>query len=605
MKANKFNTEPDHPTHKLSIQQRLPLYICALLLAIVVSFSMAAYYSLKKASISIGKERLRTLTNQLSGILGKSGQFVASQVHETAYNTTIKDYLQVPNDKQFQDSTLNILDKLKRDTNTVSVALLDTNLHPVLQSAKARKIINIDLRKVMAEDHFVPGLTKVGKLYVVNGLIYYATIAAVINKSHPIGYVVVWRSLKATPKAITDLSQLVGTNAAIYIGNQDGSLWTDMIKPVSNLSVNTKNVNDFFTYSNAKGDKMIAAAQVIAATNWVILVEFAEKKVLDGVARFLRLLLIIGGLLIVAGILIAWRISYNITKPLKQLTIAATAIARGDYLMPVEVEGDDELGKLANAFNVMANNVQQHQHELEDKVSERTMQLKTANSELEAFSYSVSHDLRTPLRAINGYSNIFKEDYASKIDEEGNRLIQNIVDGGKMMSKLIDDLLAFSRLGRQELKLTTVDIQLVVDTIIAELLVDKPENQYKITVGSLPPCYGDAALLKQVFMNLIGNAMKYSSKKDDPEIEIGCKMEKGKTIYFVKDNGDGFDMAYSDKLFGVFQRLHTHEEFEGTGIGLSLVKRIINKHGGHIWAEGEKGKGAVFYISFTENNKTE
>jgi light-regulated signal transduction histidine kinase (bacteriophytochrome) len=235
--------------------------------------------------------------------------------------------------------------------------------------------------------------------------------------------------------------------------------------------------------------------------------------------------------------------------------------------------------------------------DLEQRVEERTAELSATNKELEAFSYSVSHDLRTPLRAINGYSVMLREDYEEKLDTEGNRIIGNIIANAKMMGQLIDDLLAFSRLGKKELKRAPVDMQLLVKTAIDGLLQYEPENKFTVQINALPVVRADEVMIKQAVVNLLGNAIKYSSKRETAEIEIGFEDAEEKIIYYIKDNGAGFDMAYADKLFKVFQRLHSQEEFDGTGVGLALVKRIIEKHKGEVWASGAENMGATFYFS--------
>jgi PAS domain S-box-containing protein len=239
---------------------------------------------------------------------------------------------------------------------------------------------------------------------------------------------------------------------------------------------------------------------------------------------------------------------------------------------------------------------------LQDEVALRTSQMEKANKELEAFSYSVSHDLRTPLRAVSGYSIMLKEDYEDKLDSEGNRILGNIVANARMMGQLIDDLLAFARLGKKELINSIIDMQLLTTRVVNELLQHE-DKDYDIRIGILPPVEGDSGMLKQVLMNLVSNAIKYSSKKERPIIEIGATDEETRIIYYVKDNGVGFDMAYAGKLFGVFQRLHSQEEFEGTGVGLALVKRIMDKHKGEVWGEGVEDSGAVFYFSLPKNNR--
>jgi light-regulated signal transduction histidine kinase (bacteriophytochrome) len=233
---------------------------------------------------------------------------------------------------------------------------------------------------------------------------------------------------------------------------------------------------------------------------------------------------------------------------------------------------------------------------LEKKVVERTEELEEANRELEAFSYSVSHDLRAPLRIVNGYAIILQEEYQAIFDNEGKRLLSIVQDSAKKMGVLIDDLLAFSRLGRNEIYKTNVDMNLLIEKAVDEL-TNLTAHKATITIEPLFPSLADYSLISQVWINLISNAIKYSFYKTDPVITISCLQSATETVYSVSDNGVGFDMQYANKLFGVFQRLHDAEEFEGTGVGLALVHRIIKKHKGKIWATAEVDKGAVFNFS--------
>lgn len=239
---------------------------------------------------------------------------------------------------------------------------------------------------------------------------------------------------------------------------------------------------------------------------------------------------------------------------------------------------------------------------LNDELSGRTMQLETANKDLEGFSYSVSHDLRVPLRAISGFAGILKDEHSQKLDGEARHYLQMICDSSFQMGLLIDDLLTFSRLGRKELEKWEVDPAELARKALSELKAETDGRDVKVSIGSLPSCEGDPALLKQVFLNLLSNALKFTRKKDNARIEVGSRSSEGRTAYFVKDNGVGFDMAYAGKLFGVFQRFHRPEEYEGTGVGLAIVKRIINRHGGEVWAEAKPGEGASFYFTLGGKN---
>lgn len=233
---------------------------------------------------------------------------------------------------------------------------------------------------------------------------------------------------------------------------------------------------------------------------------------------------------------------------------------------------------------------------LEIKVAERTAELLETNQELEAFSYTASHDLKAPLRTMSGFASILMKDYGYKLDDDGRRFLQVISDSSNRMSRLINDLLEFSRLGKQELTKGNVDM----DALVEEVLNGLPQSTLptpQITVGKLNNTLGDAALLKQVWINLITNAIKYSGKKDKPVIEIGFLDNEGEPVYYIKDNGAGFDMKYADNLFTAFKRMHDNAEFEGTGIGLATVHRIIMRHNGQIWAEARPNEGATFYFT--------
>ncbi|WP_421896866.1 sensor histidine kinase [Marinoscillum sp.] len=226
---------------------------------------------------------------------------------------------------------------------------------------------------------------------------------------------------------------------------------------------------------------------------------------------------------------------------------------------------------------------------------------QTVNQQLEAFSYSVAHDMRAPLRAINGYAQMLREDYENILDDEGKRIITMITTNSVQMGRLIDDLLAFSRLGRKEIQRSEVDLNELMEDVLSDVQKSTP-HQAKIVVKKLHAVYGDYNLLHQVVHNLVANAVKYSSKREDPQVHISTKIDDKKLIFKIKDNGAGFDMKYADKLFGVFQRLHMQHEFEGTGVGLAIVHRIIAKHDGEIWAKGQVNQGATFYFSLPLNH---
>jgi len=235
--------------------------------------------------------------------------------------------------------------------------------------------------------------------------------------------------------------------------------------------------------------------------------------------------------------------------------------------------------------------------DLEQRVARRTRELEAANQELESFSYSVSHDLRGPLRAIDGFSSIVLRDHAAALPAEGQRYLGLVRESAQQMARLIDDLLAFAKTGRQPLATQTIALKSLVDQCLEEFHEEIEKREIDVAVGELPDCRADPALLRQVFLNLLGNALKYTRKQPRAAIEVGCRSKNGEKVMYVKDNGIGFDMKRAEKLFGVFQRLHRQDEFEGTGVGLAIVQRVVHRHGGHVWAEAEPDKGATFYFT--------
>ena len=301
----------------------------------------------------------------------------------------------------------------------------------------------------------------------------------------------------------------------------------------------------------------------------------------------------------------AWAlVERGVRRQAARIVAAVTRFGAGDYAARIgKPYPSGELGDLMvaldHAFGLMQAQrevIQQLNADLEHRVTERTAQLQSSVKELESFTYTVSHDLRAPLRAIDGFSRILEEDYAPRLDDEGRRLLGVVRGNSRRMSELIDDLLKFSRLGRGSLSNTTIDTRRLVEEIVADLRVPG-ERAPHLVLGNLPPASGDPMLLKLAWTNLLGNAIKFSGKHERPVVEVSGQENGAHNVYSVKDNGAGFDMQYYNKLFGVFQRLHTEQEFPGTGVGLAIVQRVVALHGGRVWAESKPGEGATFHFS--------
>jgi signal transduction histidine kinase len=317
--------------------------------------------------------------------------------------------------------------------------------------------------------------------------------------------------------------------------------------------------------------------------------------------------------------LVSRRLQSKVTAPILDVArVARDVMDKRDFTSRVLKSSDDEIGVLVDAFNGMMAEIDRVirergraesaltesesrllalNAELEQRVAARTAQLEAANKDLEGFSYSVSHDLRAPIRAVGGFATLLGEDHQAELSEEARRKVAIIRGEATRMGRLIDDLLAFSRLGRKALDPVDLDLAEMARTVYERLNHADPARQVEFRLGSMPESRGDRSLFEQVWVNLLSNAVKFTAHRDNPVIEAGGISTGDENVYFVRDNGAGFDPKYQSKLFGVFQRLHREEEFPGTGVGLALVHRIVTRHGGRVWADGKPGLGATFHFT--------
>ena len=336
------------------------------------------------------------------------------------------------------------------------------------------------------------------------------------------------------------------------------------------------------------------------------------KAVSDALRLSGIIAIVVLAIALLAAYALAAGLQGRISAPILALAETATAAStRQDYSLRAPKFGEDELGTLTDAFNQMLGRIeeqkkelQQHAMGLEQRVAERTRELEkraaellAANSELDAFAYSVSHDLRAPLRSIDGFSQVLLEDYGAQLDDGGRDSLHRVRAASQRMATLIDDLLKLARVTRTEMRTERVDLSGLARDIVGEIQRTTPDRQVDFAIAPGLEAEGDAQLLRVVLDNLLRNGWKYTGKQPQPRVEFTTMDENGDRVFVIKDNGAGFDMKYADKLFGVFQRLHSSAEFEGTGVGLATVRRIINRHGGRIWAEGVVDQGATFYFT--------
>jgi two-component system sensor kinase len=577
-----------------SIERKLPLFFSALLLVVVLVMLGAAYQQVRTAALLFASERVQRSTKEWVNASQRSTAQQRTQLATLVSDPGVRDFV-ASGGKRGRDWALAAMRRVAPDNApNVAMELWDTGGHRLL--LRGDSALASDPAPLPASDSGV-----VSPYRVRRDTLLLSDMQAVVRQGTEgamIGRVVVVRRLNVSALARQTLTGISGGDMALLIGNADGDPWTDLEKVIPAPPAEARVPHDSaIAVSYVRGDAKIGAAARIPGTPIMFMSELSRRQVLAPTRAYLRRMSLIAAAIVLVGALGAWWVSRRITNPLRRLTTAAAAIASGDLAQHVDVPGTDELGQLGRSFNVMATEVQRARSDLEHQVVERTQALRETNAELEAFSYSVSHDLRAPLRAIHGFARILLEDHGTELQPEAKRVLGVIDENTRRMGQLIDDLLAFSRLGRKELETAHVDMTELVRSVADEVRWSAGDRPLEITIGPLPPARGDRDMLRQAVTNLLDNAAKFTRRRAPGQIEVGHRPDGAETVYYVKDNGAGFDPRYAGKLFGVFQRLHRAEEFEGTGVGLAIVQRIVQRHGGRVWAEGHVDGGATFFFT--------
>lgn len=365
----------------------------------------------------------------------------------------------------------------------------------------------------------------------------------------------------------------------------------------------------FGIYTDYRNREVLSAHKYLKAFGWGLVVKMDTSEVLSSANRLRNDLLRASLVLLVAVVLAAILIARSVSRPIKELTKVSRVIAGGNLSARAGIETKDEIGELANSFNRMTDSLVEAKAYAEKKrleVEEQKELLEKANQELDSFVYTVSHDLRAPLRGVASFAYFLEEDSGNKLDSQGKDHLNEIRKGISRMEKLIEDLLNLSRISRIKNPYEDVNMNVLLDSVIERIKVDIKEHRVNLHIQeNIPSVYCDKIKVAEVFLNLITNAIKFSSKnnKENPKVEVGYSDENDYHKFYVRDNGIGIDPKYHNQVFGIFKRLHSDKEYSGTGVGLSIVKRVIDDHGGKIWIESELGKGAIFYLTIPKGLK--
>ncbi|HET7790033.1 MAG TPA: HAMP domain-containing sensor histidine kinase [Gemmatimonadales bacterium] len=577
-----------------SIAFRLPLLIGTLLVIVAGVYTAAAYRAIQRASVAVATDRLNAVADELAQLLRGSRRQLLVGLRATADSAVVRRYL-IRQERGLRARVGAIL-RPPSSPAIAAVELWNTGRGQVLSAG--------DPRWARASDSAVLAAVSAGDSGVVGGFqaigdsIAYPVAAPVKVNGRVRGYVIQWWKVANTPQQREQTSQLIGSRSRLYIGNADGDVWTDLGARVPGPPVDVGKATGVLRYQREGLGPVLAAAKRVVAAPWIVVVEFPESVVLAPARLFLRTLLLLGAVIVALGLIGAWLLSRRITRPLARLTQAAETVAAGDYSQPVTGEHRaDELGRLAAAFGTMVTRVREEQHRLEERVRDRTAELEERNEELEAFGYTISHDLRAPLRAMEGFSNVLLEEYRDRLDAAGRNYAERVVAAARTMDQLIQDLLSYSRLTRAELPLVAVDLTRLAAQAVARMDGDLKKRGAEVRVDeALPSVTANPSTLAQVIDNLLSNAVKFVPPGRAPVVRVRAERRGELVRLWVEDNGIGIATEHQERIFRVFERLNPASEYPGTGVGLAIVRKGAERMGGHAGVESAPGRGSRFWV---------
>jgi signal transduction histidine kinase len=595
----------------LSIEKKLPISIFLLLFIVIITLSTASYIGVRNASLEVGEERIKALTEQFASLFRNSTERINDPVIKLTQSAYINRYLRSPsafNAEEIKDSLINYFDN---DTLTHSLELWNASEKRILaikESFYHYEILDSLFNQLINREIIL------GKIHSINDTMFYPIAAALKNNNKLIGYLVRWRIIKNNPNALRQVTNLLGENASIYVGNHDGSLWTDLINTVPPPPVQNYTGSEIMRYTGLAGNEVIASAHPIEGTPWLFVIELSKDTLLQAADRFLQWVAIIGFIMLLLGIILSVIMSRNITRPLNSLTRAASDIAGGNYSAFVEHNREDELGRLADSFNTMVETVSNSKKELEKKVEDRTQQLSSANKELEElnqkltdidqvktnFFTNVSHELRTPLALILGPAEKLLS--SRDVNSSEGKELRVIQQNAGILLKHVNDLLDLSKLEVGKMTLNYSEFDFASCVKIAGSFFDSLAAEQNITLNISAPAdlkvAADLEKTERILMNLLSNAFKFTPKNGS----ISCKVYKSNenmAFFEIQDSGPGVSPEIIETLFerfsGGFYSLD--KNVGSSGLGLSIVKQFIEMHNGSIEAFNSNGGGAVFRFS--------
>ncbi|HVS92344.1 MAG TPA: ATP-binding protein [Mucilaginibacter sp.] len=547
-------------------------------------------------------ERVTTLADKLTVMFkGSVDQFVDT-LGKVANSKNIKDLLKAHSATAPVKSVAALQNLFKKDTTNKLFEIVDDRKNTIVRLGSKSLDLKLNIDSMPMSAVSVANMGGAGRFVLYKGSMYYPVAAAVIDSNKIIGYVIDWKLLKNTKQSVEQLGQLLGANGRLFFGNDDGGFWTDMLQPVAGPPVELVKLQQVAEYRRQSGDPVVGAMRRIPDSRWLILVEFSSRTFLETANVFLRWVTIIGIVLVVAGSLGGWIMSRSITGPIKDLSNAASAIAEGDYSSAVDVKRKDEIGKLAESFNIMVARVREAQQGLEQKVEETEKELQTAITDIndqkenekkkDEFISIASHELKTPLTTIKAFFQLAVKEMQPEFKTFS--LIHRASRQLTRMERLIEDLLDVSKInsGKMQYDLEDFDFQQALREAVDSVQQIFPDHSLVIEHSASVIVHGDRHRIEQVIINLLNNAVKYSPGAD--KVLIRSELIGGHLMVTIEDFGIGIDEKHIGELFDRFYRVNSDRHFQGLGLGLFISSEIIKRHGGSIQVESEPGKGSLF-----------